>query len=188
MFFIDKHTTTYTVKGLSAGKTYCFAAKAFDTESLESDYSNIVSTNDPYGVVTEEGTPSSGSGAGGEGCFIATAAYGSHMDRRVKILTKFRDNRLVTNPIGRSIVNAYYTLSTPVASYLHKHPLARAIVRYALVPITGIAYISLYINPLALLFVFIFMLLIGIYFFKRSEIRSQRLAMPKSGTYIKIFK
>lgn len=180
--FIDKNTTTYTVTGLSDDKTYYFVARAVDTEGLKSDYSNIVSTNDPFGVVpeeegphgivTEEGAPPSGFGAGGGGCFIATAAYGSNMDRHVKILTEFKDKRLVTNPIGRSIVDAYYTLSPPVASYLHKHPFEKAIVRYALVPITGIAYISLYIHPLAFLFAFIFMLLTGVYCFKRSAIRS----------------
>jgi len=113
----------------------------------------------------------------GGGCFIATAAYGSTMDRHVKILSEFKDRRLLTNSIGRGIVDAYYTLSPPVASYLHKHPFARAIVRYALVPITGIAYISLHIHPLALLFTFIFMLLTGVYFFKQSAIRRQPSAM-----------
>ena len=93
---------------------------------------------------------SSGSGGrstddvAGGGCFIATAAYGSKMDKHVKILTEFKNKRLVTNPIGRSIVDAYYKFSPPFAGYLHKHPFARAIVRYALIPITGIAYISLY--------------------------------------------
>ena len=113
----------------------------------------------------------------GGGCFIATAAYGSDMNRHVKILSEFRDRYLLTNPIGRGILEGYYRFSPSVASYLHKHPLARAIVRYALVPITGIAYISLFIHPLALLFAFIFMLLTGVYFFKRSKIRSRHSAM-----------
>jgi len=152
---IDKSQTAYIVTGLSDDKTYYFAAKAFNTEGLKSDYSNIVSSTDdpdevapeeeaPHGVVNDEGAPISGSGAGGGGCFIATAAYGSNMDRHVKILTEFRDRHLVTNPIGRGIVDAYYKFSPPVASYLYKHPFEKAIVRYALIPITGIAYISLY--------------------------------------------
>jgi len=95
------------------------------------------------------------------------------MDKHVKILTEFKDKRLVTNPIGHSIVDAYYTLSPPVVSYLHKHPSARAIVRYALIPITGMAYLSLSINPSVLLFAFALLLLIIIYFtryFVRSRI------------------
>jgi hypothetical protein len=130
----------------------------------------------------QAGSPSGSGGrttdkAAGEGCFIATAAYGSNMDKHVKILSEFRDRHLLTNSIGRSILDVYDKFSPSVASYLHKHPFARAVVRYALVPITGIAYISLSIHPLALLFAFIFMLLTGVYFFKRSAIRSQRSAV-----------
>lgn len=185
---IDKSQTTYTVTGLSDGKNYYFVAKAVNTEGLESEYSDVVSIDNPdsytivieedgYTVVIEQGAPPSGSGAGGGGCFIATAAYGSNMDKHVKILTEFRDKRLVTNPIGRSIVDTYYKFSPPVASYLHKHHSARAIVRYALIPIIGIAYLSLFIHPLVLLFAFFFMLLIGVYFFKRSAIRSEHSTM-----------
>jgi len=130
----------------------------------------------------QAGSPSGSGGRStddviGGGCFIATAAYGSNMDKHVKILTEFRDRRLVTNSIGRGILDAYYTFSPPVADYLHKHPFARAVVRYALIPITGIAYISLYIHPLVLLFSFALLLLTGVYFFKRSAIISQRSAM-----------
>jgi hypothetical protein len=174
---IDKSQTTYTVTGLTDGKNYYFTAKAVNTQGYESEYSDIVSIDNPYGAAAEKEAPISGSGAGGGGCFIATAAYGSNMDWHVKILSKFRDRRLVTNPIGRSIVDTYYTLSPPVASYLCNHPFEKAIVRYALIPITGIAYISLFIHPLALLFAFIFMLLTGIYFFKRLAIRSKCSAM-----------
>ena len=174
---IDKSQTTYTVTGLSDDKMYYFAAKAFNAEGFESDWSNVVDTDDPSEPVTEQGPPPSVSGAGGGGCFIATAAYGSNMNRHVKILTKFRDKRLITNSIGRSIVDAYYKFSPTVADYLYKHPFARGIVRYALIPITGIAYVSLCIHPLVLLFAFIFMLLTGVYFFKQSAIRRQHSAM-----------
>ena len=97
--------------------------------------------------------------AAGGGCFIATATYGSHMDWHVEILSKFRDRYLLTNSIGRGILEGYYRFSPPVADYLHKHPFARTVVRYALIPITGIAYISLSIHPLVLLFSFLFLLL-----------------------------
>jgi len=171
--FIDKNTTTYTVTGLSDGKTYYFAAKAVDTEGIKSDYSNVVSTYETNEPVNEEVPSPSGSGSDSEGCFIATTAYGSHMDWHIKILSEFRDKRLVTNPIGRGIVDAYYKFSPSVAGYIHKHPSVQAAVRYSLIPITGIAYVSLSIHPLALLFAFALLLLIIIYFtryFVRSRI------------------
>jgi hypothetical protein len=172
---IDESITTYAITGLDLEQyVYYFAVKAFDTEGLESEWSDVVSSDGSTPPPTQ---PFPSPSSSGNGCFIATAAYGSNMDWHVKILTKFRDKHLVTNPIGRSIVEGYYKFSPPVADYLHNHPLARAIVRYALIPITGIAYLSLSIHPLVLLFAFFFMLLIGVYFFKRSEIRRRHVAM-----------
>jgi hypothetical protein len=120
----------------------------------------------------QAGSPSSSGGrstseVAGGGCFIATAAYGSNMNWHVKILTEFKDKRLSNNPIGRSILDTYYKLSPSVASYMQKHTFARAVVRYALVPITGIAYISLSIHPLALLFAFTLLLLAVVYCVRR---------------------
>jgi len=120
----------------------------------------------------QTGTPSVSIGgstdaAAGGGCFIATAAYGSNMDWHVKILSRFRDRRLLTNPIGQRIVNVYYKLSPAVANYLYKYPFARAVVRFALFPITGIAYISLLIHPLVLVCTFIVLLLGGFYYARR---------------------
>jgi hypothetical protein len=155
--FIDNNTTTYTVTGLSDDTVYYFAVKAFDTEGLESNYSNVVSVD----------IPSGSGGGGGGGCFIATAAFGSNMDRHVKILSEFRDRRLASNPIGRSIIDTYYKFSPPVADYLSKHPSARTVMRYVVVPITSIASISLSIHPLVLLCAFIFLLLTGVYFARR---------------------
>jgi hypothetical protein len=70
----------------------------------------------------------------------------------VKILNKFGVKYLVTNPIERSIIEDYYKFSLPIADYLYKHYVAREIVRYALISISGIVYMSLFINPLVLLF------------------------------------
>ena len=155
--FIDRNTTTYTVTGLSRGEVYFFAVKAFDTEGLESDFSNVVNADIPVG---------SGGGGGG-GCFIATAAFGSNMDWHVKILSDFRDRYLATNPIGRNIVNTYYKLSPPIADYLSNHPSARTAMRYALVAITGITSISLSIHPLVVLYSSIFLLLTCAYLARR---------------------
>src|SRR5262245_40335945 len=53
-------TTTYTVTNLSAGQTYYFAAKAYDSNSTESAFSNEVSvtlpTNKPGGGLIPQPT------------------------------------------------------------------------------------------------------------------------------------
>jgi len=156
----DPDNPEYTLTGLDSSKNYFCVATTYYNDGSESGFSNEESTDDFEDSITT-------SPVSGGGCFIATAVYGSPMSSKVKILCQFRDRCLLTNSIGRDIVDAYYKFSPPVADYLHKHPFARAIVRYALVPIIGIAYVSLYIHPLALLFAFFFMLLAGIYCARR---------------------
>ena len=166
-------TFAYSPSQVEEG-TYYFATRSTDKAG------NVEAEPSGEGDVYKEVSPISPGGtdkAAGEGCFISTAAYGSNMDWHVQILSEFRDRHLLTNQIGHGILDAYYKFSPPVANYLHKHPSARALVRYALIPITGLAYISLHIHPLALLFAFILLLLTGVYFFKRSAIRRQRSAV-----------
>jgi hypothetical protein len=46
-------------------------------------------------------------GAGG-GCFIATAAFGSYMEPKVKLLRDFRDEYLLDSTPGKWFVKQYY--------------------------------------------------------------------------------
>jgi hypothetical protein len=68
-------------------------------------------------------------------CFIATAAYGSAMDNHVQALRAFRDEHLLTNPLGKALVSFYYRVSPPVARYIGKHEALRAATRLALAPV-----------------------------------------------------
>ena len=64
----DPDNPQLTITGLDEQEVYYFAVTAYNTKSLESDYSNEVSTDGPRGssgIITS----ASGSGGGG-GCFI----------------------------------------------------------------------------------------------------------------------
>jgi len=80
-------------------------------------------------------TPSDGDDKGkGDGCFIATACYGTPMAEEVKTLCALRDQYLVTNPIGRDIVELYYRLSPEVANFIRDKEDLKTIVRECLKP------------------------------------------------------
>ena len=71
-----------------------------------------------------------------EGCFIATAAYGSYLSEDVKVLRDFRDRYLLTNSVGTYLVkDIYYQYSPPIADYIAKYESLRLITRWLLTPI-----------------------------------------------------
>jgi hypothetical protein len=72
------------------------------------------------------------------GCFIATAAYGSPMERHVARLREFRDSRLLTNPAGQLVTAIYYAFSPPLANAIATDSNLRALARAALRPIVAL--------------------------------------------------
>jgi len=77
----------------------------------------------------------------GGGCFIATAAYGSYLDDHVETLRDFRDSYMVTNPVGKALVSAYYKLSPPVAEFIDDHLALKPIVRVGLLPAVAMSMV-----------------------------------------------
>ena len=71
-------------------------------------------------------------------CFIATASYG-HDSGEVGLLCKFRDECLLTNPLGTAFVKAYYKLSPPIADFIRESEPLKAAVRFGLKPLVAIA-------------------------------------------------
>jgi len=75
-------------------------------------------------------------------CFIATAAYGTPMAEEIQILREFRDQYLLTNPLGRAFVDFYYRVSPPIAEFITEHPSLKPIVRAGLVPAVAMSNIA----------------------------------------------
>jgi hypothetical protein len=81
------------------------------------------------------------------GCFIATAAYGTPMADEVQTLREFRDEYLLTNPVGRAFVGFYYEISPPIAKFVAEHPVLKPIVRAGLVPAVVMSTIAVNTTP-----------------------------------------
>ena len=76
------------------------------------------------------------------GCFIATAAYGTPMAEEIDILRDFRDEFLLTNPVGEALVELYYNTSPPVAEFIAEHPTLKQVVRSGLEPVIAMSTVA----------------------------------------------
>ena len=119
-------TYTLLLTGLSASTTYDFKAHLrYDSTVIE-------------GATLQFTTLLSGGG----GCFIATAAYGTTMAEEIEILREFRDEFLLTNPVGQVLVNFYYRISPPIADFITEHPSLKPVVRAGLAPAVAMSTLA----------------------------------------------
>jgi len=81
------------------------------------------------------------------GCFIATAAYGTPMAEEIQILRDVRDEYLMTNLVGKTLVDIYYTVSPPIAEFITEHPSLKPIVRAGLAPAVAISTLAVNTSP-----------------------------------------
>jgi len=134
---------------------------------------NDVSLLDPILPNTATGSWSDqddNGGSSGGGCFIATAAYGSYLAPHVVTLRDFRDQHLLTYPLGEWFVGIYYQHSPPIADYIREHERLRMIVRSVLALVVySIEY------PIAAVLTFLIPPLLLTYQRKRRENRTFRL-------------
>ena len=82
-----------------------------------------------------------------EGCFIATAAYGTPMAQEIQILRKFRDEYLLTNQLGQALVDLYYKVSPPIAEFITEHPSLKPVVRVGLLPAVSMSTVAVNTTP-----------------------------------------
>jgi hypothetical protein len=112
-----------------------------------------------YGTVSRLSEGGRGNDSqGSDGCFIATAAYGSYLDPKVQILREFRDNVMMKNYAGRLFVKFYYKTSPKLAAIIAKNESLRSAVRLNLIPIVyaiEYPYAAGIIILLKLIFIFI---------------------------------
>ena len=67
-----------------------------------------------------------------DGCFIATAVYGSYGADEVLVLREFRDRELASSGFGRFLIRVYYFVSPPIAELLEVFPSAKKPAKYVL--------------------------------------------------------
>jgi alpha-tubulin suppressor-like RCC1 family protein len=79
----------------------------------------------------------------GSGCFIATAAYGTPVAGEIEILRQFRDEYLLTNPLGQALVGLYYRVSPPIAEFITEHPSLKPVVRAGLLPALAVSTVAI---------------------------------------------
>jgi len=82
----------------------------------------------------------------GQGCFIATAAYGSILQPEVATLRAFRSKILLQSEWGQSFVRWYYHNSPTYAQKLSQHEAWRFVVRGMLWPLVWFADLALWLG------------------------------------------
>ncbi len=126
----DKPTIVYCKAGTRSAQ-----ASQILVDSGFTDVYNMLGGLDAWEAASY---PTTGSSSGG-GCFIASAAFGSHLDGQVTVLRDLRDARLTSCPIGSALASAYYMGSPHAAGFIDDHPAVKPFVRTALLPAIGVS-------------------------------------------------
>lgn len=72
-------------------------------------------------------------------CFVATAAYGTPLADEIGALRRFRDRHLMSNRVGRFLVEAYYEHGPAAADVIRESPVLRDVTRSLLSPVVSLA-------------------------------------------------
>jgi len=123
---------------------YDFVNWTGDTGTIadDADATTTITMNDDYSITANFEEKTSGGG-----CFIATAAYGTPMAGEIQILREFRDEYILTNPVGQALVDLYYRVSPPMAEFITEHPGLKPIVRAGLLPAVAMSTVAVNTTP-----------------------------------------
>jgi len=127
-------TEVSLVAEAASGYRFIYWSGDVNTFADIDDASTTIIMSDDYSITANFGKPGF--------CFIATAAYGTPMAEEIGILRQFRDEYLLTNPIGAALVEFYYRVSPPIAQFITEHPNLKPIVRAGLLPAVAISAVA----------------------------------------------
>lgn len=102
------------------------------SSSMDSSPSSPSPPYNPSYNHSHNNTPSSSNSQKSEGCYIATMTYGDYDHPSVIVLRQFRDEKLLTNYVGRVFVSFYYWVSPKMVKVLTGHRRTNAIIRVVL--------------------------------------------------------
>jgi len=90
-------------------------------------------------IIQENCVSSFGTGTGGGGCLIATAAFGSELAPQVQFLRELRDNTVLQTESGTNFMTGfnqfYYSFSPVIADYERENPAFKEAVKLTLTPL-----------------------------------------------------
>jgi len=121
-----------------------------------------------------------GGGGGGGGCFIATAAFGSPMEKHVQILRDFRDRVLLNSSAGKAFVQFYYRTSPAIADKIAPSEGLRFITRAMLIPVIGVAYLIVHLGMLMTMLLFTIVVLTVIFTIRILRRKMRKFARAKA--------
>jgi len=136
LFSYPLGTEVSLVAEVASGYWFYYWSGDVNTFADIDDASTTIIINGDYSITANFGKPYLQ-------CFIATAAYGTPMAEEIGILRKFRDEYLLTNPIGAALVELYYRVSPPIAQFITEHPSLKPIVQAGLLPAVAISAVAL---------------------------------------------
>jgi chitodextrinase len=114
-----------------------------DPDAADPDAEGPVDSDAATGGDGDGGESEDGDGSGSGGCFIATAAFGSPLESEVKLLKDVRDQYLRAFTLGEKFIGLYYRYSPPIAGVIAESDGLRSLVRGALWPVVGLAWLTL---------------------------------------------